>query len=156
MLKYYNELLYYAQRMVRNKDLACDIIQEAYLKTLEKSKKLTLENERAFLYKVTKNIVIDEIRKTDKISTVDYEYDNFISPVVDQPEEIAIKDNYYKSLMKEVDSLPLRTKEAFVFNVIDGYDRKETAFMMGITVSAVDKHIGRASKLLQKKIKLGI
>ena len=156
MLKYYNELLYYVQRMVRNKDVACDIIQEAYVKTLEKSKKIAIENERAFLYKVTKNIVIDEVRKNEKISTVDYEYDNFISPVVDQPEETAINDSYYKTLMKEVNSLPLRTKEAFIFNVIDGYTRKETAFMMGITVSAVDKHIGRASKLLQEKIKLGI
>ena len=156
MLKYYNELLYYAQCMVRNKDVACDIIQEAYVKTLEKSKKITIENERAFLYKVTKNIVIDEVRKNEKLSTIDYEYDNFISPVVEQPEEIAVKDNYYKSLMKEVDSLPLRTKEAFIFNVVDGYTRKETAFMMDITISAVDKHIRRASTLLQEKIKLGM
>ena len=71
MLKYYNELLYYAQCMVRNKDVACDIIQEAYVKTLEKSKKITIENERAFLYKVTKNIVIDEVRKNEKMSTLD-------------------------------------------------------------------------------------
>ena len=156
MLKYYNELLYYAQRLVKNKDVAYDIIQEAYVKTLEKSKKITIENERAFLYKVTKNIVIDEVRKNEKLSTIDYEYDNFISPVVEQPEEIAVKDNYYKSLMKEVDSLPLRTKEAFIFNVVDGYTRKETAFMMDITISAVDKHIRRASTLLQEKIKLGI
>jgi len=156
MLKYYNELLYYAQRLVKNKDAACDIIQEAYAKTLEKSKKITIENERAFLYKVTKNIVIDEVRKNEKLSTIDYEYDNFVSPIVEQPEETAITDNYYKTLMKEVDSLPLRTKEAFIFNVVDGYTRKETAFMMGITISAVDKHIRRASTLLQEKIKLGI
>lgn len=156
MLKYYNELLYYAQRMVRNKDIAYDIIQEAYAKTLEKSKKIAIENERAFLYKVAKNIIIDEVRKNDKISTIDHEYDSFTSPIKEQPEEIAIKDNYYKSLMNEVDTLPLRTKEAFIFNVIDGYTRKETALMMNITISAVDKHIQRASKLLQEKINLGI
>jgi len=152
MLKYYNELIYYVQKMVGNKDEASDIIQEAYVKTLEKSQKTTIKNERAFLYKVAKNIVIDETRKQKKISSVDYEYDNFTSPQTEQPEEIAIKDNYYKNLMKIVDTLPKRTKEAFILHVIDGYTRKEIAVMMSITVSAVDKHIVRASKFLQEKI----
>ncbi|MFA7570485.1 MAG: sigma factor [Sulfurimonadaceae bacterium] len=63
MLKYYNELVYFVHKMVGDKQYATDIIQEAYTKALETSRTTLIENERAYLYKVAKNIVIDQSRK---------------------------------------------------------------------------------------------
>lgn len=153
MLKYYNELIYYVQKMVGDKERAVDIIQETYTKTLEKSKQVNIKNERAFLYRVAKNIVIDESRKQKHVSYLEYEDDSYSSPKSEQPDELVLEDNHYKNLLKIVDTLPKRTKEAFVLNTIDGYSRKEISSLMGITISAVDKHIIRATKILQDKLK---
>ena len=54
--------------------------------------------------------------------------------------------------MKIVDTLPKRSKEAFIFHAIDGYSRKEIAQIMGISQNAVEKHINRAIKKLQEKL----
>ena len=54
--------------------------------------------------------------------------------------------------MKVVETLPNRSKEAFLLHTIDGYSRKEIAFMMGISPNAVEKHIIRATKNLQEKL----
>ena len=152
MTKYYNELVYYVQKMIGDKDKASDIIQETYIKTLEKSKNLEIENTRAFLYRVAKNIVIDKIRKNKKITNIDYAESVFVSPINEQPDEIVIANDDYENLIKLVDALPLRCKEAFVLHNIEGYSRKEIAIMMEITVSAVEKLIIRATKKLQEKL----
>lgn len=155
MLKYYNEIVYYVQKMVGDKESAKDITQEAYTKLVEHEQKNNVEynNIRAFLYKVARNIVIDNVRKTKKITELTYEESDFVSPKIEQPEEIVVQDNYYENLMKLVDSLPKRSKEAFILHNIDGYSRKEIAQMMGISTSAVEKHIIRATKKLQEKLK---
>ena len=152
MTKYYDELVYYVQKMIGDKDKASDIIQETYIKTLEKSKNLEIENTRAFLYRVAKNIVIDKIRKNKKTKHIDYAESVFVSPTNEQPDEIVIANDDYENLIKLVDTLPLRCKEAFVLHNIEGYSRKEIASMMGITVSAVEKLIIRATKKLQEKL----
>ena len=155
MLKYYDELVYYVQKMVGDKESAKDITQEAYTKLVEheQKKQVDYDNIRAFLYKIARNIVIDNVRKTKKVTQIEYEENDFISPKKEQPEEIVVQDNYYKNLMKMVDTLPSRTKEAFILHTIDGYTRKEIASMMGVSISAVDKHIARATKKLQEKLK---
>ena len=63
MLKYYDELVYYVQNMTNDKQLALEIIQETYAKTLEKQKDTIIENERAFLYKVARNLTFDYSKK---------------------------------------------------------------------------------------------
>ena len=73
-------------------------------------------------------------------------------PKYEQPDEIVIEDNQYKNLMKIVNTLPSRSKEAFIFLVIYGYSRKEIAEIMGISQNAVEKHITRATKKLQEKL----
>lgn len=54
MLKYYDELIYFALKQVGDKEKAKDIIQETYSKVLEIKEKFKINNERAYLYKIAK------------------------------------------------------------------------------------------------------
>ena len=49
MLKYYDELIYFALKQVGDKEKAKDIIQETYSKVLEIKEKFKINNERAYL-----------------------------------------------------------------------------------------------------------
>lgn len=150
MLEYYKEIVHYVFKLIGDKESAKDIAQETYVKVIELNP--NKEINRSFLYKVAKNLVIDESRKNKKISNIEFQEEIFSIPKDEQPDEIAIEINQYENLMKVVNTLPSRSKEAFLLHTIDGYSRKEIASMMGISQSAVEKHIIRATKKLQEKL----
>ncbi|MFW0695415.1 RNA polymerase sigma factor [Aliarcobacter butzleri] len=68
MLKYYKELFLYIKDKIPNKDNAQDIVQETYEKVISIKNSKEIENERALLYKVAKNIIIDRLRKNKNIT----------------------------------------------------------------------------------------
>lgn len=152
MIDYYKELFYYVQRMVRDKDKTQDVIQETYARAIEVDSRIKIINKRAYLYKMARNIVIDEIKKNKNISKVAYEDNSNIIPASEQPEEIILNQSLENNLMDIVKTLPSRSKQAFILHTIDGYSRKEIALKMGITINAVEKHITRATMKIQEKL----
>lgn len=79
MLKYYDELLYFSFKLVGDKEKAKDVIQEAYIRFLEIKDKYEINNERAYLYKITKNIVVQEALENNKLQSTIYEEFTFYS-----------------------------------------------------------------------------
>ncbi len=150
MLEHYKEILNYVSKLIGDKERAKDVTQETYLRaiSLEENK----EVNRSFLYKIAKNIVIDYARKNKQKIQIEFQEESFVSPKYEQPDEVTISDNQYKNLLKIVDTLPKRSKEAFLLHSIDGYTRKEIAEIMEITQNAVEKHINRAIKKLQEHL----
>ncbi len=125
MLKYYKELFLYIKDKIPNKDNAQDIVQETYEKIISIKNSKEIENERALLYKVAKNIIIDRLRKNKNYKEISYEEENFISQSK-APEDLAIEQNQQDILMKELKKLPPKRKEAFVLHILEGYTKEET------------------------------
>ncbi len=92
--------------MVGDKEEAADIIQETYTKAIEKSKQLNIKNERAFLYKIARNIAIDQSRKNQRREFIVYEEDDFTIPKNEQPDEIILENVKEEILLEALDSLP--------------------------------------------------
>lgn len=152
MLRYYNELLYFAQKQVGDKEKAKDIIQETYSKVLEIKDKYEISNERAYLYKIVKNIVIKEALENQKIESTEYEENSHISPTYEQPEEVLIIEDKEKIFMQILEELSPRAKQAFILFTIDGYSRKEIAEILNITSNAVEKLIKRATIKIEEEL----
>lgn len=152
MIKYYDELLRYIKKNVSNKDFAYDIVQSTFERAISFQNQQTIVNKRAFLYKLAKNIIVDEIRKKQKIKEIPYEENEFATKKYES-EGIVLEQDRQMLLMKELNKLPLKRKEAFVLYVIEGYSREEISNIMGISTIAVSKHISRASIELKEKIK---
>lgn len=152
MLQYYDELIYFTLKQVGDKEKAKDIIQEAYSKVLEIKDKYDINNERAYLYKIAKNIVINQALENQKLQTTIYEENIHLSPISEQPEEILIQEDQEKVFMQIINDLPQRAKEAFILYTIDGYSRKEIADILGITSNAVEKLIKRATIKVEEEL----
>jgi len=152
VLQYYQELVYYVQRMVGDKDRAKDVIQEAYSRLLYVNKSSNIDNERAYLYKTSRNIVIDQSRKEKNSSETLYEEEEHSMPQEEQPQEQVVQSNQYEQMMKIVQSLPPKCQQAFILHVIEGYSRKEISSKMGISIAAVEKNILRASEKIKNKM----
>lgn len=152
MLECYHELIYYIQRMVGDKEKAKDIIQEAYSRMFEVSKTTPIDNKRAYLYKLARNIVIDQSRKEKNAVQIEYEEEEHSIPQEQQPDEQISKASQQELLLKILYSLPEKNQQAFILHVFEGYSRREIALKMGISTAAVEKHIIRASEKIKEKL----
>lgn len=130
MLNYYKELLLYIKNKISNKDNAQDIVQETYERVIAISNTQKIENERALLYKVAKNLIIDLSRKNKNITEIPFEKDTHIEKYLTEDE--VIKQNQQDILIQELKKLPAKRKEAFVLHILEGYTKEEVANIMNI------------------------
>ncbi|MGE4444783.1 MAG: RNA polymerase sigma factor [Candidatus Altimarinota bacterium] len=144
--------MYFAQKQVGDREKAKDIIQETYIKLLEIKDKYNINNERAYLYKIAKNIVINEVLQNQKMPSTEYEENFHISPTSEQPEEVLMKEDQEKIFMQILEDLSPRVKQAFILYTIDGYSRKEIAKILDITSNAVEKLIKRATIKIEEEL----
>ena len=111
---------------------------------------ITVDNPSAFLVKTASNLAVDERRRAQvrRESPID------IGDMLDisdgqplHPEVLAAQERLTK-IMAGLDSLGPRTREIFLLHRIDGLKYREIAAQFDITVSAVEKHIAKASLFL--------
>lgn len=152
MLRYYKELLLYVQKMTKDKQQALEIIQETYTKTLEAQKNIVIENERAFLYKVAKNLTFNESRKVKNKEFIEYEEEKFFCSKDEQPDEILLEAKKEELLLEALESLPKHLKEVFVLHFFDGYDKKQIATILNLNLNTVQKYVINATTQLTKYI----
>lgn len=152
MTSYYKEIFLYVRKMVTDKNSVNDITQETFTKVIKANEKNQIENERAFLYRVAKNLIIDQARKKIKIKEVSYEEEQHINISYNYDESFE-KHKQNLLLKQAIQQLPKQRRKVFILYIIDGYSRKEIAEMFNITVNAVDLNISRASTQLKNIIK---
>lgn len=154
MIEYYNELTYYIQRMIGDKEKAKDIVQEAYVKVIAKSKKIDIKNERAFLYRVSRNIVIDEYRKNSRIKNIEYNDDVHFLSLEDNQNEVIPENDKEKILRESLIGLPKRLAEVFTLYIFYGYSKKQISDILNIKENTVQKYIIHAKERLSECINM--
>lgn len=153
MINYYKEIFLYVKKTVLDKNVAEDITQEAFTRVIKNASTKEIQNERAFLYRVAKNIIIDQFRRKTKVSEMHFN-DNEYFEENNQTQDKTIQDDQQKHLMLEIDLLPTKRKQAFVLHIMEGYSRKEVASMMNLSLNAVEKHISRASNQIKENMRI--
>lgn len=143
-------LLRAVRRAVGGSDAAEDLLHSAFVRLSEYSERNAVDNPTAFLVRTAANLAVDERRRVQvrRESPID------ISEMLDlsdgqplHPEVLAAQERLEK-VMAGLDSLGSRTREIFLLHRVDGLKYREIAARLDITVSAVEKHIAKASLFL--------
>ncbi|MCQ2958878.1 MAG: sigma-70 family RNA polymerase sigma factor [Bacteroidales bacterium] len=74
--RYHSKILGYIRHLVRNQELAEDLCQETFIKVINSLKKNTYHDDghfSAWLFRIAKNLIIDNYRKNTKLPTVSNE-----------------------------------------------------------------------------------
>ncbi|MBL4576728.1 MAG: RNA polymerase sigma factor [Opitutaceae bacterium] len=140
---------------VKNSDLAQEISQEAFLKMAIKltgaPEGTVIEYPKAFLYKIAYNEIYTrhKRRKLERhlfevFSDSEYEFQNDITPedIVLDKEELAI-------IMRTIDQLPRKQKQAFLLSRSGNLTHAEIANDLGIKKGSVKQHIVRVLSRLR-------
>jgi RNA polymerase sigma factor (sigma-70 family) len=142
--RYYHDLHQFIARSIGCRDKAEDVVQEAYLRVLNRQQVAAKTDEphaAALLYTTAKNIVIDQYRQNQARQYENYEELELTASRADEPETQVAGRQSMNRLLLLIENLPPRCKEAFVLYKFDGLSHAEIAKQMNISTNMVEKHI---------------
>ncbi|HCJ45356.1 MAG: RNA polymerase sigma factor [Candidatus Moranbacteria bacterium] len=137
---------------VSDHELAKDIVQEAFLKmwqTLDTGR--TIENERAFLFRIAGNLVIDRYRKAKE-----YSLDSLAEEGFDAPDDIEIPIETkidVDTAMEKLQSIPEKYREAVWLRAVEEWSVKDIAELLEETENVISVRIHRGLKLWRVLVK---
>lgn len=150
----YNKMLYVlAYKYLKDTFLAEDIVQQVFLKLWEsRSLFVGFVHLRNYLYTMTKNLVLNEIR--DNLSDMEKNYaviqnaPEFEDKLQSALEEKDLFQHFYKILAE----LPEQKRKVCLLKIRDNLSNQEVADKLHISVPTVKSHYSQAIKLLRDKM----
>jgi RNA polymerase sigma-70 factor (ECF subfamily) len=150
-----------AMRIMRNQEDAEDVLQETFLKMINKLK--TFRGDSAFytwLYRIGTNVALGKIREKkhidDFVSVDGPEFENIkgagLSDWPDHLDEQMDKDYFQKCLKKAMDDLPDHYRAVFVLRDLENLSTREAAEILDISEANVKVRLMRARLFLRDQL----
>jgi RNA polymerase sigma factor (sigma-70 family) len=130
-------------------DEAEDLLQSAFAKMEEYRAVVDVRNPAAFLVRTAGNLRVDERRKRWRETSAGSaeEYCQIADKTPLQDEVLVSRERLVRVLMG-LDRMPSRTRQIFLLRRVEGLKYREIAEQLGISQSAVEKHVARAAQFL--------
>ncbi|WP_157216547.1 RNA polymerase sigma factor [Flavisphingomonas formosensis] len=131
-----------------------DMIHDLYLKTFSVAD--SVSTPTGYLYRMAHNLLIDRkkaARRREKREAewADHQSDIYFAiDAAPSPERIVIACDYMKAVQAAIDALPRRAALVFRLFRISELSHAQIATQLGISVSAVEKHLNRAYRGLRE------
>lgn len=136
-----------------------DLSQETFLRAFAAEAVQDVREPRAFLFRIAKNLALNERAKHSNAMTDSME-DSADPSVLGSDGQVPIDEQVdarrrVRVLASAVASLPPQCARVFVLRNVHGYSRKEIAESLDISVSTVEKHVAtgllKCSEYLRKR-----
>lgn len=125
-----------------------DLTQEAYLNAYRAEQERGVEQPKAYLFRAAKNLALNELNRKsqqmtvyieDRLASIPLDGNDSVEDEVEAQQSIAL---YYEA----VAALPKRCRRVFLLRKVNGMRQKDIAEHLGITISAVEKHLRNGTK----------
>ncbi|MFA0960768.1 RNA polymerase sigma factor [Roseivirga sp. BDSF3-8] len=150
---YADAMLNVCLRMVPQRDVAEDILQEAFLKAFTKLHSFKFESSfGSWLKRIVINDAINHMRK----KKMDIDYMEDMHGVDETPEEtyegISEEDMSLnvEAIKHAIEQLPEGFRVVFSLYAVEGYDHSEISEILGITISTSKTQYSRARNKIRK------
>jgi RNA polymerase sigma-70 factor, ECF subfamily len=133
----------YVRRLVRSRETAEDIVQEAFLRTYEHAERV--EIPRAFLFSTARNLATN-FHRHNRVAQTDSLQEWDVSNVVARGESVegqALADERSRLLKDAVERLSPQCRAAFTLRVFHACSYKDIAARLGLSPKTVENHIAR-------------
>lgn len=149
---YYMPLSIYSLKYCDSFELAEDIVQDLFIKFWDEKIYLKLEQSiSSYLFKAVKNNSLQAIKKQNKYFFEEIE-DQVNVLMEEEYLDMEFLEKEKKKLYKEIEALPLKSKEVFIAIVLENQKYKEVALELGVSVNTVKTHYSRALKQLRNSL----
>lgn len=148
--RYSDDIFRFCMIKTRNRDQALDTTQEAFMKFWEYLRSDTeIEHYRALLYRIARNLIIDQYRKKKDVLVEHYFDDTLQEELSFEPQsqmEDAIDGELALNLLHE---LPPLTQEIITLRFLSHLDIKEIASVIDKKPNTVSVYLHRGLKKLK-------
>ena len=122
-----------------------DVAQEAYLRAYVAEQQKEIEQPKAYLFRIARNVALTKLtKKSEKIT--DYLAESSASVVIESGAAADSEVEAQESLglyCEAVAALPEKCRQAFLLRKVHGLAHKEIAERMSLSVSSVEKYLLR-------------
>lgn len=160
--KYQNRVYGMVYGMLRNREDARDIAQEAFVKAYRNLGSFRMDSSfYTWLYRIAMNLAIDHTRKRKRQATTGFDdaiaardEDGGIAEVHhgDNPGRQLERKQLYAQIMDALEKLPEDQKQVILLRELEGLSYKEIADVMDIPEGTVMSRLFYARKKLQKML----
>ncbi|MBG9577180.1 RNA polymerase sigma factor SigX [Cytobacillus firmus] len=152
--KYHQDVFQFLFYMVKNKELAEDLVQEVYIRVLKSYERFEgKSSEKTWLFSIARNVAIDSFHKQKgwKQKIIE-KFDWSTQQVKDElplPEEIAVQREEIQMIYRCLDLCTIDQRLVIIMRYIHELTITETADSLGWTESKVKTTQHRALKVLK-------
>jgi RNA polymerase sigma factor (sigma-70 family) len=131
-------------RRGQSREEAEDLVHEAFIKMQEyRNKGGEVREPEAFLVRTALRLAINARRDAHRDLYADQNVEEF-TQLIDSspsPDEVLVADECLQLMSEALDAMNRKTRDVFLMHRIDGLSHGEIAARLGISVSAVEKHM---------------
>ena len=144
-------LLYFAQKLLGNDDTALDVLQEVWLKAFQTIRRLDNPRVvRAWLYRMTRGLAIDRIRKDQSDERLQRAYVEQAGIAAQEPEFDA---EDAAAVHRALDTLEVKHREVLVLCFLEDMTIAEIASVVGCPEGTVKSRIHHAKRALKAALR---
>ncbi|HEY5754491.1 MAG TPA: RNA polymerase sigma factor [Steroidobacter sp.] len=138
----------FVRRFAQSRHDVEDITQETIVRALQAEKERQIDDPRAFLFGVAKNIVYKDLQRRSRFITEFVDDAVTDAALPDTPSLDEQLDARQRMILfwQAVATLPPQCQKVFVMCRVMGQSHKEIAARLGISISTVEKHVAAGFK----------
>jgi RNA polymerase sigma-70 factor (ECF subfamily) len=132
-----------------DRELAQDILHDGFFKVFKKFDQYNAEwNLFSWIRRIIVNTAIDHFRKTNRISNVDFQENEYIGGSFDD-----VSESYKTAdLSQLINMLPTGARTVFNLYVVEGYKHHEIAEMLHISDGKSKSKLSKAKSVLKELV----
>lgn len=143
---------FFAKRIDRPEDVD-DLLQELLSRLWSSKGERAIENPDGYIFQAAANLLNERYRKagTRRATLDDYAFQQSFNEEI-TPERILQGKDELHLLEQALAELPPRTRTVFLLHRFEGFKYREIAERIGVSVSAVEKHIASAARHIAHRL----
>ncbi len=153
-LRYYDPLLHYGLRIKSDRSLVEECIQELFVYLFESSSQLSqVRRVKAYLFKSLRRRIFEKItqkKRLESLHAISLYKSDLLFTSEDMEADHQLNASVYVELLKALNSLPWRQREAIYLRYYNRLSTKEIADIMGAANQTVLNTLYQALKNLRK------
>ncbi|MFT3824398.1 MAG: RNA polymerase sigma-70 factor [Chitinophagaceae bacterium] len=150
---FYGPLCLFAERILKERGAAQDIVEETFVKLWHKHTDFeTALNIKAFLYITTRNACLNQLKlmQREKLTKKQLAY------LSDDNQDFVLNEitraEVLREIYQEIEKLPTQCRKIFKMSYLDGLKNHEIAEQMHISINTVKNQKVRALQLLKLRL----
>lgn len=150
-------LVRYLASKLDNHHSAEDLVQEIFLALPHVRRDPPIRNPKSFLFRMANNLAINFNVQEARRAALRAEHADILWSAVEEitPERHLLGDQALFAINRAIADLPARTREILAWRRLDGVPNVEIARRLGISTTAVEKHLRKAMAHLARAIGTG-